>query len=274
MEVEPEVKSRHLILSVVVAFAGFLPQSKADFILGSARSFAVLGATTVTSTGSTVLNGDLGLSPDTSITGFYPPGIVNGTIHDTDAVAAKAQADALTAYNTVAGEAVDSVLTGLDLGSRTLTPGVYFFSSSAQLTGRLTLDALGVSNARFDFQIGSTLTTAERSSVFLINGAQANNVIWQVGSSATLGKDTAFSGSILADQSITLITGASMSGRALALNGFVTLGDNVITAENGITDENGISAPEPATFWLLAACVSVFGAWQPLAMWRRKVARS
>ena len=131
----------------------------------------------------------------------------------------------------------------------------------AQLTGTLTLDARGDSNARFDFQIGSTLTTASSSSIVLTNGAQADNVFWQVGSSATLGADTSFDGSILADQSITLNAGASMSGRALALNAAVTLDDNDITVPTAV--------PEPASFWLLAFCASVFGAWQWLAVWRR-----
>ena len=199
-----KMKSKRLILSALVALAGFLPQSKASILL-SADSFGVLGASTVTSTGNTVVNGNLGLYPGTSITGFGP-GIVHGTIHDTDAVAQQAQADALTAYNILAGETVsqNGTLTGQDLGGMTLTPGVYFFSAVAQLTGILTLDAQGDSNARFDFQIGSTLTTAGSSSIVLTNGAQADNVFWQVGSSATLGADTSFDGSILADQSITL----------------------------------------------------------------------
>jgi type VI secretion system secreted protein VgrG len=197
-----KMKSKRLILSALVALAGFLPQSKAALTLGSADSFGVLGASTVTSTGNTVVNGNLGVSPGTSITGFYPPGIVNGVIHNNDAVAAQAQADALTAYNVLAGEAINQSLTGQDLGLHTLTPGVYKFDSSAQLTGKLTLDAQGDPNAIFVFQIGSTLTTASSSSVLLIGSAQAANVFWQVGSSATLGTGTQFSGSILADASI------------------------------------------------------------------------
>jgi type VI secretion system secreted protein VgrG len=191
---------------------------------------------------------------------------VNGTIYNTDTVAGQAQADALTAYNFLAGEPVNSNLTGQDLGGLALLPGVYFFSSSAQLTAILTLDGNGDSNARFDFQIGSTLTTASSSSILLINGAQAGNVFWQVGSSATLGTGTSFNGSILADQSITLETGASLDGRALALNGAVTADDNIITVPTNI--------PEPATFWLLAFSASVFGSRQWLTVWRRKAGRS
>ena len=197
--------------------------------LGTSQRFGVLGAAAVTNTGPTIINGDLGVSPGSSITGF-PPGIVNGTIHQSDAVAAQAQADATTAYNTLAGLACNTVLTGQDLGGLTLTPGVYCFSSSAQLTGTLMLNAQGNPNAVFVFQIASTLTTASNSSVQIINGGQPCNVFWQVGSSATLGTNTSFIGSILANASITLNTNTTLSGRALALTGAVTLDNNKITA--------------------------------------------
>jgi hypothetical protein len=198
-----------LILSVV-ALTGLLQQSKASINLGSADSFAVMGASTVTSTGETVLNGNLGLYAGTSITGFPPGTVVNGAIHDTDGVAQQAQADALTAYTSLKNATGAVNLSGDTLGNGgvtlpvpTLGPGVYSFSSSAQLTGALTLNGPG----EYIFQIYSTLTTASASSIILENGASASDVFWQVGSSATLGTTTSFYGSILAEDSISLDTG-------------------------------------------------------------------
>ena len=211
-----------MLSSIVVSQAQTVP-------LGTAEAFAVLGASTVTNTGPSVINGDLGVSPGTAVTGF-PPGIVNGTIHVADAVALQAQSDLTTAYNDAAGRACDVDLTDQDLGGLTLTSGVYCFSSSAQLTGTVTLDAQGDSNAVFIFQIGSTLTTASNSSVSLINGALLCNVFWQIGSSATLGTTTDFKGNILALASITMTTSATLDGRALAQTGAVTLDANIVTS--------------------------------------------
>lgn len=196
--------------------------------LGTSNNFAVLGGSTVTNTGSSVVNGDLGLSPGTSVTGF-PPGVVSGTIHIADSTAASAQTSLTTAYNNAASQPCDTDLTGQDLGGLTLTPGVYCFSTSAQLTGTLTLNAQGDPSAVFIFRIGSTLTTASNSRVNLINSTQSCNVFWQVGSSATLGTNTIFTGNILALTSITLNTGATVDGRVLARNGAVTLDTNIIT---------------------------------------------
>jgi Ice-binding-like len=198
--------------------------------LKTAGNFAVLASSTITNTGLTVINGDLGLSPGGSVTGFGP-GIVNGTQHIADAVAAQAQLDLGTAYDAAVAAPPTSNLSGQDLGGLTLTPGVYHFDSSAQLTGSLILSGNGV----FIFQMtDSTLTTAagslaSHSSVLLTHGAQACAVYWQVGSSATIGTSTAFVGTIMAQASITMNTGATLNGRALARNGAVTLDTNTIT---------------------------------------------
>src|SRR5438270_35996 len=202
----------------------------AQVTLGSTvGSFGVLGGSTVTNTGSTIVNGNLGVSPGSSVTGFPPGVVVGGTIHSNDATAIQAQTELTTAYNTVAGNPCTVDLTGQNLGGMTLTPGTYCFSSSAQLTGTLTLNALGNPAAQFLFKIGSTLTTAGTSSVVLINGATSCNIFWQVGSSATLGTNTVFAGNVLALTSITLNTGATVSGRTLARNGAVTMDTSNVT---------------------------------------------
>jgi Ice-binding-like len=199
--------------------------------MGTAQNFAVLGASAVTNTGATSVTGDVGVSPGSSITGF-PPGVLTGTIHAADAIAGQAQSDALAAYNVLIAEVCTSNLTGQDLGGMTLTPGVYCFNSSAQLTGTLTLNALGDPNAVFVFLIGSTLTSASNSAV-IASGGSPCNIFFQVGSSATLGTSTQFSGNILALTSITLTTGASVSGGSYALSGAVTMDTNAATACQG-----------------------------------------
>ena len=212
------------------------------------RASRVLGASTVTNTGATAIVGDVGVCPGSAITGFPPGVITGGALHAGDAVASQAHTDLVTAYGVIAGEASPPAndLTGQDLGGLTLTPGVYHFDTSAPLTGILTLDAQGNPNARFDFQIGTTLITASNSAVQLINGAQSDNVYFQVGSSATLGTNTAFEGNILADQSITLTTGASMlDGRALALVGAVTMDTNQISAAEADVSVTKTTAPGP-----------------------------
>ena len=222
------MKRKYLRLLASVGFAAFLCGSSPALAqtLGTATSFAVLGGSTVTNTNTpTIITGDLGVSPGSAVTGFPPGIVIGGTIHAADAVALQAQNDVTTAYNFLAGQACNTNLTGQDLGGLTLTPGVYCFSSSAQLTGTLTLSGAGI----YIFQIVSTLTTASGSSVALTNGASACNVWWQVGSSATLGTTTSLRGNILAFTSITLNTGASVSGRALARFGAVTLDNNTVS---------------------------------------------
>ena len=205
--------------------------------------FAVLGNSAVTSTGSTVVSGgDLGIYPNSgaAVTGFTfsapsGPGTVAGapaTVHLADSVAQNAQSDLTTAYSYAQGLSGATDLSGQDLGSlgAALTPGVYKLSSTAQLTGTLTLDGQSNPDAAFIFQIGTTLITASGAEVSLINGAQAQNVFWQVGTSATIGSSTDFQGTIMANASITANSGASIQGRALASGAAVSLADNAVTA--------------------------------------------
>jgi len=200
----------------------------APVFLGSAAAFAVLGHSTVTNTGLTVVHGDLGVSPGTAVTGFGP-GIVNGTIHAGDTVAKQAQASLGVAYNDAAGRSTNPIGVAGDQGGKTLAPGLYKSTSSLAITGDLTLDAKGNPNAVWIFQIASTLTVATGGRVVLSGGATSGNVFWQVGSSATLGVHTAFNGTIMALASITIDTGATLNGRALAANGAVTLDTNNVT---------------------------------------------
>ena len=201
--------------------------------LASAETFAVLGSSTVTNTGPTVITGNLGVSPGSAITGS--PTVTGGTIHSADAISSQAHADLATAYGVLVAETLTSDLSGQDLGGLTLTPGVYHFASSAALGSKLTLDAQGDPNAEWDFQIATTLTTASNSSVVMINGGNAGKVYWQVGSSATIGTGTAFAGHILAEISITVDHGASVTGGALAITGAVTMDDNAISVADSMS---------------------------------------
>ncbi|HEY5061127.1 MAG TPA: DUF3494 domain-containing protein [Gemmatimonadaceae bacterium] len=254
--------------SVALLLLGSSSTLVAQGTLGSAQQFGVLGGSAVTNTGPTTIKGDLGVAPGTSITGTGSVTLL-GSIHNDDATAVQAQNDALTAFNSLNGLTPTTILTGMDLGGRTLTPGVYFFASSAQLTGNLTLDFGGASNALFLFEIGSTLTTATASSVSVINGSSSDRIFFDVGSSATLGTSTMFAGNILASQSITLNTSATIiCGRAIALNGAVTMDTNIISnncsnqgdfgtgrGDFGSNGFNGVAAvtttPEPGSMMLV-----------------------
>ncbi len=221
---------KRLLLVICMLSMGSLSWAQSAPSLGPAQNFAVLGASTVTNTGPTAITGNLGVSPGKAVTGFPPGTLTGGTIHAGDATATAAQAAAHTAYRNLVAESCGTNLTGKTLGTSpgavTLLPGVYCFDSSAQLTGTLTLNGSGV----FVFKIGSTLTTASKSSVVLAKGATPGNVFWQVTSSATLGTNTSFEGSILANTSDTITTGASVTGRVFALTGAVTLSGNRIRA--------------------------------------------
>ncbi len=200
--------------------------------LGTAANYGILGASTVTNTGPTIITGEnLGLSPGSAVTGFPPGVLTSPAIQDvTDPAAAQAQLDAAIAYHYMAGLPTGAALPG-DLSGLTLTPGLYTNASTVALgSGTVTLDAQGNPNAVFIFQIGTTLTTIGSTQVVLTGGAQAANVYWQVGSSATLGTYSVFKGTIIALQSVTVQTGANLVGRALALNGAVTLDTNLVTA--------------------------------------------
>ncbi len=224
-----------MVSAGVIDYAPLVPYIYATPVdLGAASNFAILAYSGITNTGNSIVIGDIGSYPTSTIIGF-PPGTLIGTDHSNDSVSNESKVDLATAYNNITGRTCNTVLTGEDLGSLSpLTPGVYCFSSSAGLTGTLTLNGEGDPDSVFIFQIGSTLTTASSSKVVLVNGANASNVFWQLGSSATLGTGTNFSGNILAAASIAATTGANVGGRLLAQNGAVTL------------DDNNVSLPIPA----------------------------
>jgi len=195
--------------------------------LGTAANFEVLAGSGVTNTGKTNVTGNLGVSPGTAVTGFGP-GTVSGTIHAGDATAATAQGDLTTAYNNAQGLTLCPIAVSGDLGGLTLAPGLYKSTSSLAITGTLTLDAQGDANAVFIFQIASTLPTSSGSNIVLANGAQSQNIFWAVGSSATLETSSVFKGTIMAYASITITTGATLDGRALACVAAVTMDTDTV----------------------------------------------
>lgn len=215
-----------LALACASAAADVIPS------LGVAQQFAVLGAQSVTNTNATTLHGDLGVSPGTSVTGAGSVTFAaGGEIHQTDSTAMQAQSDAQGAYTTLAALTGGVDLSGRDLGTfGVLNPGIYFFSSSAALTGNLTLDFASDPSGVFVFQIGSTLITAADSVLNVINGTSSSGIYFQVGSSATLGSGSDFAGNVLARRSITFDSAANLAcGRALALTGSVTMIGNTVS---------------------------------------------
>jgi hypothetical protein len=204
--------------------------------LGAAAPFSVLAGSTVTNTGPTTMFGDLGLAPGSSVTG--EPHVLAQTYVD-DAVASEAKSSLTTAYNEAASRPTNGSA-GTQLAGQEFSPGVYTASSSLLLSsGSVTLNAEGNPNAVFVFQIPTTLTTGSNTTVSLVGGAQACNVFWQVGSSATLGSGTHFVGTIMASASITANTAATIHGRLLAQTAAVTLEDNTITTSNCASSASG-----------------------------------
>jgi hypothetical protein len=225
-----------------------LPQAAqaAAIDLDTAAPFVVLGGSAVTNSGPSVLNGELGVHPGTGLSGFGAPATVNGAVHQADSVAAGAQLDVGTAYD-VAAQEPSADLSSQDLGNKTLTSGGYSYTSDALLTGALTLDAQGDPNARFVIKVGSQLTTASGSSVLLINGASPCNVWWQVGTTAAIGATTVMQGNVMANASITVGNGASVTGRLLARNGNVTLINDVLDNGGCGTGADGVTTGSPTS---------------------------
>jgi hypothetical protein len=196
--------------------------------LGTAASFVVLSGETITNTGFTIINGNVGLYPGSGITGF-PPGVVNGVVHDTDAVAAKAKQDLNDAYADASKRSGAPIPLSGDLGGMTLTPGLYVSATSIELTsGDLTLDALGDEDAIWVFQIGTTFVSNVGRKVLLVGNAREDNVFWNVGTSATIGVGSVMVGNFLTQTSISVQTGASMEGRFLTQTGSVTFDSNKV----------------------------------------------
>jgi hypothetical protein len=218
------------VLVTSMGFAGAAQAAQPAVGLGTGEPFAVLAGSTITNTGPSTVAGDLGLSPGTAVAGFggAGDGTVGGDTHVADAVALQAKSDLDVAYGDAAGRTPAAAIPADLAAAGVLTPGVYRASSQLQLTGSVTLDAQGDPSAVFVFQVGSALTTAAGSVVRLVDGAQACNVFWQIGSSATLGSSSEFSGTLMADQSISVLDSVTVHGRLLARVGAVSLIDDTI----------------------------------------------
>lgn len=266
------LKVRSVSLIIVWFWAANVYATTVNVGLGAANLFAVLGGTEVANTGVSSITGNVGLWSGTSVTGF-PPGTVSGTIDTANVSAMQAQMDLTSAYNVAAAQPCGGVLTGQNLGGQTLTAGVYCFASAALLNGTLILNAQGNANAVFVFEIGGTLTTLSSSQVTMINGGTGNNVFWQVGSSATLGNSSQFAGNILALSNITLDAGADIScGRALALNGSVTMDSNNVSIESPTCSAGAIGGvPEPGTAALLS--IGLLAGLVGYTQWTRRLSK-
>jgi len=258
-----------IVTFLVLGVAGLVMAATA-VNLGTADSFAVLGGSTVTNTGTTVVNGDLGLSPGLSVTGFLP-GVVNGTQHVANTTATQAKTALTNAYNDAVGQTLTSTIAS-ELGAITKTPGVYNSADGTfGITGTLTLDAGGDPYAVFIFKTATTLITGGASEIVLTNGAQACNVFWQVGSSATLGANSTFKGNILALTSVTLTTGANVEGRVFARNGAVTLDTNTVTKPTCVVPPpppvpSGGSNFGAGNYWAPLPLINVVKTPSPLAL--------
>ena len=222
---------------------------------GAAQQFSICAYSTVTNTGNTTVNCNVGVSPGSSITGFLPGKITLGSKQTEVAslagpamVAAQAVFNNLTSQVAPAGNDLTGKVLGETAGAITLNPGVYTFSSSAQLNATLTLNDGGNPDAVFIFKIGSTITTASYSKVVMSSGGKGKNVFWQIGSSATIGTYTNFIGNIIATASITMTTGCTTTGKLFALNGAVTLDTNEVQVGmgdcSGIVDTDGDGVPD------------------------------